>query len=1724
MSELHLQFYFSSLDPFFCRESYTPEEVSSLALFDSLVLKGLKEVGLFSLFNDFKEFASLSVFKHLQGLQQFEDIKNGSVHSFFPCFKLTKSVKESKELFGSEELLRGQWGWFEGLQEFEFLSYYPDFQLLICSSCSFAVNPLYLKGHLAKHFPHSKGKEKQALIKRAMDAVRKLTLPSLKESYFLLSLFSHLFSLHPLKELLVKGPLFSCSCSSACSVIKSSLYHIKRHIREDHKSLVGNTSPLDSFYKVVLKGQSLEDNRYFFKVVPLEEGKQRADNAESLALASSLPLLLEDGGSRMASEGDQSQGEMAGDSTPELFDQASTLFLESFQEKEEKFKACPSFSLSQQEHLSTFQIKTRYLEFLQNKDKQKLLKLLQPLSKEEQALGVVVDVLKEMLYLSLEKSLFLNKIHLNLLNSFQLNVTLNKGFKPLLNSNSRVKYFNFFSAFVIFLLRSFNTGSYRSLKLYSLDSKAISQLQSLESLAQAKLEEDQRLEANATPKNGLNGIRKSLSNKLNKLKAKNLELALEEESVTSLREEGSEEGWEGEEAEVVSISSCSEISLSQESSSSLISLSSMHSDVVLDKVSSLSKEDSETTKSLKSCLLAIIIALFQQETNLNLFASPIHSFFAAKGLRGDLSLRDTLEYSGFYSQFIYCSQLLVIDFSFHYIARRGNSKSLTSVIKYFMDSYFNNSVASPLGEILNHRSYCFKVNREQSSLSSIVISSTEKETISYKKVTLNVDNLRFLFKEAIQRAAEHLREELLLDMPLRTYKHITLEEFSTFEDLDHTTPYQCFKDLHPSSSQNDLLLRNYVLGSPSLKKKFFMMRDGNLVLCPRKVKAYFRVVKEFLKLGLLLAYLTSGLPMRGTELITLSFLNSNKAQREMFLDRASNLFILNISYFKGKDYMEKGGSNVRYLCGSVSKIFLLYIVLVYPFIDFLRIAAATSKSSYLSRLSLSSYLFCVDKSVLTSKDLSLKLNSFSSLMLGQKLNIQVYRQIIVGITTEFMQEALDPKTLVLEGPMRSSTSQKDIKALQMNHSLQTEELHYGRSIGTLRNTRDSIQKRYLEFCLRFFTFFKLGSTFGGFAAPFQGMLQERLDISRGDVQSKGEALALRFKKSSQTLGKHTRSKSSVSSLMVAGEPVKKIKVKDLNGISSFSGSTSTALTSLLREFLCDPSAMFRIKEQELLVKAILLKVPYILAVMPTNSGKSLGYLLTSALSTSKITVVIIPLVGLKQDILQRAKGFNIPCSNYERGRATTTLTLASIEAVVQEDFIFLLRMLIEEKRLDRIIVDECHLLISSKHYRPIMHRFIELLVVPVQVVFLTGTLPEAYEVELKETLKLESMSVIRASSSRREISYNSKAYASFEREEQILEVVSYINSFRSSMSSSSDKILIFCPTILSIGEFSVALNCTSYHSTLEGKEEVLNAFVNNGGYENSLLVSTIGLAEGLDYPSIRLVVFVDFTYSFLSFLQGSGRGGRDCSKSTSMFFYTRGAEKLNKDDSMDKAFMKTYLREQVCKRRIINSYLDNAVVDKCSTEEESCDLCLQRVQIFQSSISSIRSGNSLIERNRISFIKSLERYGDCCLYCLFRLKESDISHSTSQCSLSRGYPEAVDQCLEKVSLVYGSFATDSCCFTCLLPTVICARMKREVRPGIVSCFNPKLMYYFFVLLYRQQPALKSTKRLGIRGGGFVSESLLFNTFKKKVFLSSLDTEGIAGIQALMELLQEQEEE
>jgi superfamily II DNA helicase RecQ/predicted RNA binding protein with dsRBD fold (UPF0201 family) len=1591
--------------------------------------------------------------------------------SNFLVFKEASSFKEKEA--------------FQEIKELVFLSYYKDFKLVLCAKCLVGLNSSTFRSHIHKHLKLYSKIDKEALLSQALAIFSTLEVSSLKDSLGLIVLFSKHFELSAFKELDIID-LFICNLNSNCSMILSSQYSIKRHIREHH---IGSST---TSYRVI-RGQALEINKFFFEIKP-----SSSIDSSILGLSSPTEYI-------------------------EPLEQAKDLFLAKYSKKEEQFlNKLSSFKLDPKEKLTPFQVKTRYIEYISKHNTKDLVDLVSPLSKEELVLEVLVLNLKEILYLSLEKSIFLNKIHLNILNSFEPNKIRNKPFQPMLTSNTRVKYFNFYALFLAFVYRALSKSLEDNTSYFKASSSIVTMFNSLNDLVDLKLEEDNYLELS---NKALKQNKKSINKKLNKYKLNSL---LSNRASEDQEEEEDNDDEETSSTSSIDIStSCSSTSdashslisssSSSNSSSSLIFQILESSNIeILDEIRDINKSKDSISLKIKDLVVKLLISLFRQETDLYIFDSAINSFFASISIRNNSSFKDTLELSQDYSKFIYSSQLIVLEYSFRRLLE-DQSLDLASILRQFQQRYFNNSSSSALSEVLNNRSYCFKVNKELSTQTYVSISTTSKETVSYKKVTISTDNLRLLFKELISTSYDLLIKKLLLGIPKSLYKDITLAEFSKLEDRSMTTPFKCFRDLSPNLKANNSFLKDLIFKDSSLFNRFFILRDLELVLNNDTISIYLKDLLEFKKLCLLLIYLTTGLPLRGTELVTLRYLNSYKDQREMFLDLSSNLFIMNISYYKGQGLSEKKASNIRYLPTSVSKIFLLYIVLVDPFISFLNISTLSPKKLNKTK-SLVPYYFFVNNRLLESRDLSLKLSSFSSLILGRKLGIQVYRQIIITIIKQFMLEKLNSYTLLLE------EEEKDLNKLvasQSNHSSRVEDLNYGRSNLIFHNINSNLQFKYLQFCLRYFAYFKL-DLLDIQVESYKNQLSIQNRLRKNESLNIVNSLAIKYSKtsslsqlessSSSTSRKHSRQVSSISSTSLVVP--KKVKTIDLYNLSSLDTS-SNVLPSLLQEFLQDNKASFRSLEQELLLKSILLKVPYILGVLPTSIGKSLTYLLSSSLSISKVTIVIIPLVGLKLDILRRAQAYNIPSNIYEETSTFSNLTLVSIETIVSPNFISLVEGLIYSSSLDRIIVDECHLLITASSYRSIMFRFKELLLLKVQFVFLTGTLPYSFEDELVSTLLLDDLSVIRADCLRPNISYKARPYKSNKEEDKIKEIQEYINSFKArEFLSLEDKIIIFCPSINNIILVADTLNCSKYYSSLstEEKQSTLTSFFTSKEEYYNILVTSSSLEEGLDYSSIRLVIYKDIAYSFLGFLQGSSRGGRDNKPSTSMFFYNSSQVQKNSSSStstrslleQDKFLVSQYLLEVTCRRRQISLYLDNKPRLNCSNIESPCDLCTTRSSIINNQVSKVLESSKKTELARIKLRDDIVSTSPKCLFCLLVNHYYTIDHSSSSCPIFSNIEAIAKRAKSLIQKQEVRLEADSCCFTCLLPTVICAQLKESNK-----CLLPMFMIRALAVIYYKQEELKLETKYSLPPNA--SLKVFLCKALSKVFIKELDTEGILGL-------------
>ena len=90
--------FFDSKTAFFKEDSFTSSDVKELMEFSAPTLIKLKELGLFSIFNNFHEFKQLSIYKELKELSNFKSLEDLSSTSFFTTYNTHSKLLEYKAL------------------------------------------------------------------------------------------------------------------------------------------------------------------------------------------------------------------------------------------------------------------------------------------------------------------------------------------------------------------------------------------------------------------------------------------------------------------------------------------------------------------------------------------------------------------------------------------------------------------------------------------------------------------------------------------------------------------------------------------------------------------------------------------------------------------------------------------------------------------------------------------------------------------------------------------------------------------------------------------------------------------------------------------------------------------------------------------------------------------------------------------------------------------------------------------------------------------------------------------------------------------------------------------------------------------------------------------------------------------------------------------------------------------------------------------------------------------------------------------------------------------------------------------------------------------------------------------------------------------------------------------------------------------------------------------
>lgn len=353
-----------------------------------------------------------------------------------------------------------------------------------------------------------------------------------------------------------------------------------------------------------------------------------------------------------------------------------------------------------------------------------------------------------------------------------------------------------------------------------------------------------------------------------------------------------------------------------------------------------------------------------------------------------------------------------------------------------------------------------------------------------------------------------------------------------------------------------------------------------------------------------------------------------------------------------------------------------------------------------------------------------------------------------------------------------------------------------------------------------------------------------------------------------------------------------------------------------------------------------------LVVLPTGSGKSVCFMLPAIL-VSGLTVIVYPLLSLMNDQVKRFEQSSIPCvcirggqTKEQRINIWKKLSNKDVKVVITNAECMLNAQVIANLSLypiSLLVVDEAHTVVQwGTSFRP-SYKSLGTVIAYLsirQIVAFTATADEAITNKLQTLLFLgKKPHSIRGSADRENIIYH------------VQDTLSKIHSLSMLLKEKSSRpAVVFCQTRreceLAANDFSNTyqnIPARYYHAGLgTHSREILEYWF--ADTDEGVLFSTNAFGMGVDKRNIRTVVHRTLSKDVTSFLQESGRAGRDGNLAHS--YVLLGNDEKQKSVKADKAvtsfteLYRIFTDKQSCLRESLLHLLGEQI-EGCS----GCDVC-----------------------------------------------------------------------------------------------------------------------------------------------------------------------------------------
>jgi hypothetical protein len=428
----------------------------------------------------------------------------------------------------------------------------------------------------------------------------------------------------------------------------------------------------------------------------------------------------------------------------------------------------------------------------------------------------------------------------------------------------------------------------------------------------------------------------------------------------------------------------------------------------------------------------------------------------------------------------------------------------------------------------------------------------------------------------------------------------------------------------------------------------------------KAIDQYEAVADGFLKRLLVLIHMASGQPLRESELFSLTWRNTQR-RRSVYLKHG--LVMLHTTYHKGQQQTGKFKDNIRFLPAAIGDLLLDYLVYVVP----LRQAFLRQSSP---RAIMSAYLWWKDGAVWVDNRLTRCMEQACVQAKVPRLHIANWRQMTVNIVeTKFAGKDLacfegvgangdDEDAEEIDDDIRTMTRQR-------NHSTRVVNRSYANQLNAnFGNVWDGLIRRNLRASSLWRGLWDLDTVLGDAVTAAGKRKRESAEEAEPDRPRMLKRIAV---------GVHRPRKKKWS---------------------------AAALLKGARGLYNDDKLQWKSAAQERAMTVVMSWTEQVVVILGTSEGKSLLFMLPCVLPDAGVTILVLPLISLRGDLLRRVQELGIDHLVWAPGEERDApLVFVTVEAASTSQFRAYAHRLAATQQLGRIVIDEAHLTITASEYR-----------------------------------------------------------------------------------------------------------------------------------------------------------------------------------------------------------------------------------------------------------------------------------------------------------------------------------------------------------------------------------------------------------------------------------------